>query len=234
LEATSLYKDDNQRNDVEVDYYGGENMLDRSVFDGWANDYNEEVRIADENDEYPFAGYTKIMNHIFHAVQTQPTSNVLDVGVGTGTLATALYENGHTITAIDFSSEMLAITKQKMPNAMFYQHDFSNGLPSEIVGAKYDFIISTYALHHLPDERKSAFIKSLLPFLSDSGAVFIGDIGFPTRAEFDECHGRNADDWDDDEYYFVFEELVGSLENDCKIIYKQVSHCAGLLEIRAQ
>ena len=209
-------------------------MLDRSVFDRWANDYNEEVRIADENDEYPFAGYTKIMNHIYNAIQKQPTSNVLDVGVGTGTLAKALYENGHNITAIDFSSEMLAVARRKMPDAVFYQHDFSVGLPSDIVGAKYDFIISTYALHHLPDEQKSAFIKSLLPYLSDNGVVFIGDIGFPTRKAFNECHEKNAADWDDDEYYFVFEELVDSMQNDCRITYEQMSHCAGLLKIQAQ
>jgi putative AdoMet-dependent methyltransferase len=208
-------------------------MLDSSVFDVWSGSYDEEVRLADENDEYPFAGYKRIMDLIFAAVAKRTTAKVLDVGIGTGTLATALYGCGHIVTGIDFSSEMLAIARSKMPDASFYQCNFADGLPAGISGMKYDFIISTYALHHLPDELKAPFIKSLLPYLSDGGVIIIGDIGFPTRIEFDECHKQNADDWDDDEYYFVFSELIDVLKDTCLITYNQMSHCAGIIEIQA-
>ena len=210
-------------------------MLNYSVFDKWASDYNEEVRLADEKNEYPFAGYRRIMESIYDSVVKQGKSpiKVLDVGVGTGTLAGALYDCGNNITGIDFSNEMLATSMKKMPNASFYQCDFSVGLPSAIEGIKYDAIISTYALHHLPDELKVTFIQSLLPYLNDGGTVYIGDIGFPTRAEYCICHEQNADDWDDDEYYFVFSEIIDELKDTCSIAYKHISFCAGIIEIRA-
>jgi len=208
-------------------------MLEHHVFDVWAGSYDDEVRLADENNAYPFAGYKKIMDSIYTAVTKQDSANVLDIGVGTGTLSAALYKYGQTITGIDFSSEMLAIAKQKMPNAMFYQFDFATGLPPEIKGAKYDYIISTYALHHLPDAMKVTFINSLLPYLNSSGAILIGDIGFQTRVEFNKCRAQNADDWDDNEYYFVFSELAEALKNSCSITYEQISHCAGIMEIHA-
>ena len=208
-------------------------MIDYHVFDIWAGEYDEEVRLADENDKYPFAGYKKIMDYIFNEAIKQNSANILDVGVGTGTLASALYKHGHIITGIDFSSEMLAIAKHKMPYATFYQCDFTDGLPSKITGNKYDFIISTYALHHLPDTLKEMFIKSLLPYLNTNGAILIGDIGFKTRNEFDKCHKQNADDWDDNEYYFVFSELIETLKCVATVTYEQMSHCGGVLEIRA-
>ena len=207
-------------------------MVDRGVFDLWAGDYDEEVRLADENNEYPFAGYAKIMDSIFDTVTKKKPADVLDVGVGTGTLAAALYEHGQAITGIDFSSEMLAIAVQKMPGANFFQCDFADGLPPGLRGMKFDFIISTYALHHLPDTLKVRFIKSLLPCLNTNGAILIGDIGFTTRSEFNKCHKQNADDWDDDEYYFVFTELAAALKGACSVTFEQISHCGGIMEIR--
>lgn len=207
-------------------------MIDSREFDAWAGDYDEAVRLADEKDEYPFAGYKRIMDAVYACVNERGTAKILDVGVGTGTLAAALYERGHSITGIDFSSEMLAIARNKMSGAVFYQCDFANGLPPEIAGEKYDFIISTYALHHLPDELKVIFVKSLLSYLDDNGTIIIGDIGFPTGAELNACREQNDDDWDDDEYYFVFSELADALKDVCSVSCEQISHCAGIAKIR--
>ena len=208
-------------------------MVDYHSFDVWADDYDEDVRLADEKNEYPFAGYKKIISSIYSTVTKSRSAKVLDIGVGTGTLAVALYERGHIITGIDFSREMLAIAQPKMPNAKFFQCDFAHELPPEIKANKYDFIISTYALHHLTDVLKVTFIKSLLPYLNNNGAILIGDIGFTTRVEYNECKKQNSDDWDDTEYYFVFSELTDALKNECSITYEQMSHCGGLLEINA-
>ena len=207
-------------------------MIDCNEFDMWAGNYDEEVQIADDNNDYPFAGYKAIMNSIYAAVMKKNSASILDIGVGTGTLAAALYACGHRVTGIDFASEMLAIAKPKMPDATFYQYDFANGLPPGIAETKYDFIISTYALHHLNDGQKVTFIKALLPHLTENGAILIGDIGFPTKVEFSECKAQNADDWDDNEYYFVFSELIDALKGTCAMTYEQMSHCSGIMEIR--
>ena len=208
-------------------------MIESNVFDIWADDYDKEVQITDDNNEYPFAGYKKVMNAIYSTVMKKCPVNVLDVGIGTGTMASKLYEGGNAITGVDFSSEMLSVSKSKMPTAKFYQFDFAHGLPSEISEVKYDFIISTYALHHLTDSLKVTVIKSLLKHLNDEGSILIGDIGFPTKFEFNECKKQHSpDDWDDDEYYFIFSEISKALEDSCVVSYEQISHCAGIMEIR--
>jgi putative AdoMet-dependent methyltransferase len=208
------------------------NMLDSHGFDLWADDYDRFVNLTDDNDEYPFAGYKKLMNAIYVTVMKKTPVRVLDIGIGTGTLASRLYEHGNVITGIDFSSEMLERAKIKMPNATLIQYDFSKGLPFDIEKMKYDFIISTYALHHLSDTGKITFIYSLLKYLDIGGAIIIGDVSFPRRIELEECKVSCGDRWDDDEFYFVFSELEEKLNDKCSLSYRPFSHCSGMLEIR--
>jgi len=208
-------------------------MLESNIFDMWADGYDKEVQLSDDNNEYPFAGYKNVMNNIYSKIMEKAPASVLDIGIGTGTLALKLYEGGNKITGIDFSKEMLAIASPKMPDGEFYQFDFAQGLPPEIANKKYDFIISTYALHHLTDPLKVSFIKSLLGHLNDNGLILIGDIGFPTKVEFEECKNQHdEDEWDDDEYYFVFSEICDELKGTCLAAYEQISHCAGVMEIK--
>lgn len=47
----------------------------------------------------------------------------LDIGFGTGTLTTKLYEQGCSIYGQDFSSRMIELSSEKMPNAHLYQGD---------------------------------------------------------------------------------------------------------------
>ena len=208
-------------------------MLDNHGFDMWADGYDKSVDIADDKDLYPFAGYKKLMNSIYNAVMVKNPANVLDIGIGTGTLALKLYESGNTITGIDFSSEMLGKSRAKMPNATLIQHDFSMGMPSELSGEKFDFIISTYALHHLTDSKKVQFIRTLLTYLDSAGTIIIRDVGFKDRENLNKCKETCGDDgWDEDEFYFVYSELQSELQRYCAFDYHQVSHCASILEIK--
>ncbi|MDV2581758.1 class I SAM-dependent methyltransferase [Alkalibacillus haloalkaliphilus] len=206
-------------------------MLNKQGFDLWANDYDKTVQISEENNAYPFAGYKEILNTTYNEVMSQKEAKVLDVGLGTGVLTSKLYENGHQIDGVDFSSEMLSIAKGKMPNAHLFEWDITNGLPSEVVENKYDFIVSTYTLHHLSDQDKVSFIKKLGSILNENGKVIIGDVSFVTRAALEACYEDNKGYWDEDEYYFVYEELVLSLGDDYNVDYEQVSHCGGVFII---
>ena len=208
-------------------------MLESSVFDLWADTYEEEVDTADENNVYPFAGYRKILTLIYNMITESAPARILDIGIGTGRLSSKLNDAGNDITGVDFSSEMMDKAKSRMPNAKLLQCNFVEGLPSGISNKKYDFIVSTYALHHLTDDLKVSFINNLLELLDEGGQVLIGDIGFPTRKELIGCKDAcTPDEWDDDEYYFVFSELCEQLNVFCNATYQQVSHCAGLLKVR--
>jgi len=207
-------------------------MLESRVFDLWANEYEQEVDTVDNSNEYPFAGYKRVLSIIYSAIMERTPVKILDIGIGTGRLSSKLYEAGNYITGLDFSSEMLDKARAKMSNAKLYYCNIVEGFPTEIIDEKYDCIISTYALHHLTDDLKVRFIRNLSAYLNEGGTIFIGDIGFPTRIDLEKCRAsRKPDEWDDDEYYFVFEELCEQLTDSYYVAYNQISHCAGLIEL---
>lgn len=117
---------------------------------------------------------------------------------------------------------------EKMPDATLISGDFSEGLAEPLTHQKYDAIIATYSLHHLTDDKKISLITSLLPLLNDGGSIYIGDVAFDTRATLEKCRDSAGDDWDDDEIYFVYDELKSYFHD---LQFEQVSYCAGLLSL---
>ena len=67
-------------------------MLNNKGFDFWAGDYDKTVGISDEENTYPFSGYKKVLGLIFQTIMRAGNAVVLDIGFGTGTLTTKLYE----------------------------------------------------------------------------------------------------------------------------------------------
>lgn len=210
---------------------GGAFMLNKQGFDLWANGYDLTVQVSEENGVYPFAGYRAILNTIFNDVMEKENAGVLDIGFGTGVLTSKLYENGHLIDGIDFSERMIAMAQPKMPKANLIEWDIANGLPAEIKTKKYEYIVSTYALHHLTDEKKVSFIKELMPLLTDGVKILIGDIAFETRQQLEICKNDSEEFWDDDEFYFVFNEISSDLKDSCKLEFLPISHCGGVIEV---
>lgn len=206
-------------------------MLDSHGFDLWSDRYDASVKQASESNEYPFAGYSALMNAIYGTIMRRSPAKVLDIGFGTALLTAKLYDEGHHITGIDFSDEMLKIASAKMPAAHLLKWDFSNGVPPALGGQPFDFIVSTYALHHLRDDAKVDFILSLLELLAPEGLILIGDVCFTTRAALLSCKEACGDEWDDEEVYFVFSELQERLEPVCQLAYHEFSFCAGVIEI---
>ena len=204
-------------------------MLNSNGFDVWADGYDESVRLADENDAYPFAGYATILKEIYGRVCASGAKTVLDIGFGTGTLAGQLYQQGCDVFGQDFSGRMIQLAQGKMPRAKLYQGDFSLGLVQELKQQRYDAIIATYALHHLTDEQKVAFFQELLPLLQDNGCIYVGDVAFATRAQLEQCKAQAGDDWDALEIYFVYDELKQAFP---QLRFEPVSHCAGLLTLK--
>lgn len=162
-------------------------MLDSKGFDLWANGYDVSVGISDNDNKYPFAGYKKVLNEIYNCILESSAENILDIGFGTGTLTTKLYENGCNIFGQDFSNKMIELAKAKMPKSKLFKGDFSKGLVNELKKQKYDAIIATYSLHHLEDEEKINFINELLSLLNENGKIYIGDVAFETRDDLEKC-----------------------------------------------
>ena len=198
----------------------------------WAAGYDADVNLTDEDNEYPFAGYKDILGLIYAEIMAAGPCDVLDVGLGTGVLTTKLYDADNRIVGVDFSEKMLEIAGGKMPGAELICHDFTKGLPDKLAGQKFDFIVSTYALHHLSDEEKLRFIADALEHLNPTGTIIIGDTAFESAEAQDKCRVDWGDDWDEDEFYIVYPEFAKLMDDGCKTDYRQISHCGGILTVR--
>lgn len=203
-------------------------MLDSKGFDLWADEYDKSVGLSEEENTYPFAGYKKILGTIYKTIMEKPDPTVLDIGFGTGTLTRKLYENGCTIYGQDFSSKMIELALEKMPEAHLYKGDFTLGLVEPLKHEHYDFIVATYSIHHLTDVQKVNFLKELLDRLNDGGKILIGDVAFETRSELEKCKEESGDGWDNNEIYCVSDELRAEFTN---LRFERISFCSGILTI---
>ena len=203
-------------------------MLDNKGFDLWADGYDADVGISDDDNEYPFAGYKNILGSIYSTIMSKKNATVLDIGFGTGTLATKLYKNSCTIYGQDFSSRMVEIALEKMPNAHLYQGDFAQGLVEPLHSLSYDYIVATYSIHHLTDEQKIVLLKDLLNHLNDGGKILIGDVAFETREEFDAVREEVGNEWDEEEFYCIAEELKTEFPS---LNFEKITFCSGILTL---
>ena len=203
-------------------------MLDNKGFDLWADGYDKTVGISDEEQSYPFAGYKGVLARIYQLVRAKENAKVLDIGFGTGTLTKRLYEQGCEVWGQDFSGRMIELASAKMPNAHLFQADFSQGLAEPLLQNSYDFIIATYSLHHLTDDNKIRFIQAMTDLLNEGGAILIGDVAFASRKDLERCREKAGDEWDEEEIYFVFDELKKLFPT---MKFEQISYCAGVLSL---
>lgn len=203
-------------------------MLNNKGFDLWADNYDKTVEISDNDNTYPFAGYKNILNEIYNCILENSSKNILDIGFGTGTLTTKLYEKGCNIYGQDFSDKMVELAKNKMSDSKLFKGDISKGLVEELKKQKYDAIIATYSLHHLSDKDKVKFIKELIKLLNQNAVIYIGDVAFETRNDLEKCKEQCGEHWDNEEIYFVYDEIKKEFPNSEFIKY---SACAGIIKI---
>lgn len=204
-------------------------MLNSNGFDLWADGYDESVRLSENDNEYPFAGYKEVLNTIYKTVRAGRGNRILDIGFGTAVLTQKLYNDGYTVFGMDFSQKMLDIGKTKMPDAVLIKHDFSMGFPKELKNERFDFITCTYAIHHLTDEKKAEFIGELKAHLNPDGLILIGDVAFEKAEDLERCRRECGDLWDDDESYMVEETIKKLVQNAG---FEKITFCSGVFIIR--
>ncbi len=200
-----------------------------ALFDEWAATYDDDVASLDG--QYPFAERGRVLDLVVDRVLATRPRVAADLGCGTGTILAriAAARPGIALVGVDFSPAMLARARQKVPQARFIEADVASdgwaaGMPS------LDAVVSTYALHELPDDRKVAVIAGLLrDAMGRTGIVVIGDIGFPDEASLAAVRAAEPH-WDDDEYPWVAANVLPMLERAGVVArWEQVGRCAGVL-----
>ena len=178
---------------------------------------------------FPFAGYDQLLGEIFRLSAAEPGMRVLDLGTGTGNLAARFAAFGCTVIGVDFSSEMLAAARRKVPDARFVRGDLTGGL--DFLGdERFDLIVSAYVFHEFDLSTKVSILKRFArDHLTEWKRIIIGDIAFPTVKECEEAHRRWAAQWDEEEHYWAADEAIAACEKAGLCArYVQVSCCGGV------
>jgi len=82
------------------------------------------------------------------AVEAGTGQHVLDLCTGHGAVAAALLERGASVTGLDFSAAMIALAREKAPEAHFLQGD---AMAMEFSDACFDAVTVGFGVPHFPD-----------------------------------------------------------------------------------
>ncbi len=113
----------------------------------------------------------------------QPGEVVLDVGCGTGTLALeALQRVGATgrVSGIDPSGQKIAHARHKAERAGL-SLDFQVVVIEQLVfpDQTFDVVLSTFMMHHLPDDLKCQGLAEIVHVLKPGGHLLVFDMKGP-------------------------------------------------------
>jgi putative AdoMet-dependent methyltransferase len=199
------------------------------LFDEWAAHYD---RTVGSGGSFPFGGYEKVLGEIAKLAAAGPGMRVLDVGTGTGNLAKRFAAVGCSVWGTDFSSEMLAEARAKLPQASFVRANLLGVWPAELP-QRFGRIVSAYVLHEFDLPTKISLLQQMAHHhLGDGGRIVVGDIAFPTAQAREEAHRRWGDLWDEDEHYWAADEAMAACEEArLRAQYSQISHCGGVLVV---
>jgi len=208
---------------------GGNIDSRRHLFDKWAGSYDDAVQ---SDAGFPFAGYERVLGKIVRLAAAEPGMRVLDLGTGTGNLAARFAAFGCTVIGVDFSIEMLAAARRKVPAAPFIRGDLTGGL-TFLGGERFDLIVSAYVFQEFDLPTKVSVLGRLArDRLTERKRIIIGDIAFPMVKEREEAHRRWTAQWDEEEDYWAVDEAIAACEKaGLHARYVQISCCGGVLSI---
>ena len=193
------------------------------LFEQWAKNYDDSLL---GSADFPFAGYEEVLTRVVQNANPKPTMRVLDLGTGTGNLAQRFVEKDAQVWGLDFSKEMLAQAKRKVPNATFLEADLLADWPKL---PKFERVVSAYVLHEFDLQAKLEILRKSAQHLVNGGSIIIADIALPNQEVFEQAHERWREVWDESEHYWLADETLGACEGiGLRGSYEQVSSCAGV------
>jgi putative AdoMet-dependent methyltransferase len=197
-------------------------------FDEWAPSYDEDVST---DSGFPFEGYSEVLQKVLELARPSVGAAVLDLGVGTGNLARLFSLERCRVWGLDFSAEMLAQARVKLPQATLVQSDIRGQWPPEF-RRRFDAIVSAYTFHHFTlDEKVELAVRLCRVHLAPAGALVIADIAFEDTADQASVRRAVGDEWEQEEYWLAEEVLPALAAAGVKARFVKVSSCAGVFEI---
>ncbi len=139
--------------------------------------------------------YQEMFDNLFYYLpdNLQP-KQLLDMGCGTGNLTAAALQHfpEARIHALDLSADILAECKQRFaahPNLQYHQQDFSQ---LQFAPESFDLVISSIAIHHVPDAKKADVYRQVYDLLKPGGVFTFAD---QTRGATGEIYQKHIARW---------------------------------------
>ncbi|WP_248929715.1 MerR family transcriptional regulator [Paenibacillus hamazuiensis] len=120
----------------------------------------------------PPAEYGQALDMAVQWVAPRPGEAGLDIGTGTGALAERLMRHGARMVGVDQSRRMLRHCKSRLPGLTTRLGNF---LTLPCFDAQFDFVVSSFALHHLSEEQHPLALEEMDRVLKDRGRLCIVD-----------------------------------------------------------
>ena len=165
---------------------------------------------------------------------------VLDLGSGDGRLLSLvrLARPAASGVALDFSPQMLDQLRGRFandPSVEIVAHDLDERLPASL--GMFDVVVSSFAIHHLPHNRKRALFEEVFRSLTAGGTFFnLEHVASPTQT----LHEKfllllNVDPADEDpsnklldmEVQLGWLRAIGFVDVDCHWKWRELALLAG-------
>ncbi|WP_339284536.1 methyltransferase domain-containing protein [Paenibacillus sp. FSL R5-0486] len=187
---------------------------------------------SDSNDTvqssfYLYHNYDEALEQTAHWISPALGEKGLDIGTGTGNLAGKLLQHGADMTAIDQSREMLRRCRTKYPEMHV---KLGNFLALPFADHSFDFVVSSFAFHHLSPDQQLLALQEMQRVLTSRGRIGLTDLMFVDATHRD-SYIRQAETTGHEEqlralrerHFPLLDELCGWLEQQ-GYVTKHVRH----------
>ncbi len=128
---------------------------------------------------------------------------VLDLGCGDGILSHELLKTDDSIlvTLVDGSAEMLERARGRLKGfekINYIQASFQEMLRDDILNQKFDFIVSSLAIHHLSSREKNELFGRVYSMLADGGYFLNIDVVLAPTPALDGFYMKLWKEWIDE------------------------------------
>lgn len=150
------------------------NWEDQWNFDKQAANYDQHIKMHGDRFNV-HQDYEQALAKAVHTMQLNSGDSCLDIGIGTGNLGSQFLAQGVNVIGVDQSEEMLKQCNHKHPAIDTRKGHF---LALPLLDNQVDGVVTSYALHHIPDGQKLLALVEMDRVLKDNGQICIVDLMF--------------------------------------------------------
>lgn len=141
--------------------------------------FNKEAEAFDNQVLKNIPKYPEMLTALINAIpDNKENPKVLDLGCGTGNITQKLLKRfpQAEVTCLDLSENMIKIAKNKLSQYKSIEYIIGDFTETEIT-EKYDAIISSLALHHIPNNKeKQEMYQAIYKALNKNGVFYNADV----------------------------------------------------------